>query len=715
MNVSEQLHLGGGRMRPVLQTEAAECGLACLAMLLGHYGTVTDLATLRGRHGASAMGLTLSDLARIAAAEHLATRALRLELDEVPQLRLPCVLHWDMAHFVVLVRLSGDRAVIYDPAVGERSMSMAELGGHFTGVALEAWPDPGFEKREDVQRVTLRALVGRITGLGTSLARVLVISLALEVVLLVTPLFVQWVTDHVLVSGDQPLLWTLAIGFALLAVLQQGLLAVRGWTLMALGTQLRVQWRSNVFTHLLRLPLDWFARRHLGDIVSRYQSIDTIQRVLTATTVEAVLDGLMMIVALVVMTLYSPLLTAVAVLAVALYALARALWFPRLFQASSERLVTGARQSSHFLETVRGARTIRLYSRQYERRAAWQTLMVAEVNAGLAVDKLQLAYRIVSGLLTGLFAVLVVFLAAREVLAGTLTVGMMLAFISYRATFDARVTSLVDRWIELRMLRLDAQRLADIVLSPTEPDAIGDGPVLADGPQPVAFEGVQFRYAPNAPWIIDSIDLEIPAGQSIAIAGPSGSGKTTLVNLLLGVYAPTAGIVRVGGQPLDQLGAPAWRRVVGTVMQDDVLFAGTIAENIAFFDARPDAAWIAECARLASVDEDIRAMPMGYQTLVGDMGTVLSGGQKQRVLLARALYKRPQLLVLDEATSHLDLARETAVNAHIAALAMTRIVIAHRPETIASVERVVEIGQGRIVADLPVDQYMRRLRAAVGP
>ena len=284
---------------------------------------------------------------------------------------------------------------------------------------------------------------------------------------------------------------------------------------------------------------------------------------------------------------------------------------------------------------------------------------------------------------------------------------------AYRGQFDSRVMSLIDKAIDLKMLRLHAERLADLVLTPATPtaqrlDARDLAPANATVPA-LSLEQLRYRYADQSPWVLDGITLDIAPGEVLAITGRSGCGKTTLVNLLLGTYAPTEGRVLVDGVPLAQVGVDRWRQGVATVMQDDTLFAGSIADNIGFFDPQPDQAWMVECARMAALHDDIERMPMAYQTLVGDMGTVLSGGQKQRLLLARALYKRPQVLILDEATSHLDVESEAQVNAAIAALPVTRIVVAHRPETIRSVQRVVDLRDGRVAFDGPPADYLRQM------
>ncbi|WP_175804338.1 peptidase domain-containing ABC transporter [Burkholderia cenocepacia] len=702
MSILDRLSFGVGSKLPMLlQTEATECGLACLAMIAGYHGHHVDVATMRGRFPVSLKGTGLGRLIEIAQRFNLGTRALKVDLDRLDQLRVPCILHWNFNHFVVLKEVSGKSAVIHDPAQGIRKMPLDVLSSSFTGVALELWPTTSFELRDAAPAVKLRALLGPVSGLSRSLGQVLLLALALEIFALAQPFFLQWVIDEVIVGADQDLLTVLALGFALLLLMQQATSAIRAWALMYFGTTLNVQWRANAFTHLLSLPVRYFERRNLGDIVSRFGAVDTIQQTLTTSFLSAVIDGLMTIVTLAMMFVYSRALGCVALIAMGLYALLRWLWYQPLRRATEEQIVRTAKQQTHFLETVRGVKTIKLFNRQDERRASWLSLLVDQVNAGLHVQKLQLFYQHLNGLLFGIEGLLIVWLGARMVMDGQFTVGVLMAFNAYKSQFDSRVGSLIDKYFEVRMLQLQGERLADIVFAQPEPDVSlrhvpGEADNLATG---IEFREIGFRYADGEPTVLDCVSLKIAPGESVALVGPSGCGKTTLVNVLLGVLDPTDGQVRIGGVDVDRLGLRRLRALVGTVLQDDVLFAGSITDNISFFDPNADAQWIVECARLAAVHDDIVAMPMGYNTLVGDMGTVLSGGQKQRVLLARALYKRPGILVLDEATSHLDLQREQQVNVAVSALRMTRIIVAHRPETIASAERVVMLKDGRVVSD----------------
>ncbi len=691
---------GAQRVPLILQTEAAECGLACLAMVASALGHRTDLPTLRRRFSLSAKGVMLGDLVRMGEALQLHARALRAELDDLPQLQTPCILHWDLSHFVVLVSYRRGVAVVHDPGRGLRRLKRDELSRHFTGVALELQPAPGFAPRVDKQRVSLRQLLGPVSGLKRSLAQILVLALALELFQLLSPFFMQWVVDGVVVSGDRDLLLTLGIGFGLLVLVQVATGAARSWAVLVLSSTLNLQWLVNVFAHLLRLPVAWFEKRHAGDIWSRFGAVQQIQKTLTTSFIEAVLDGALVLLTFVMMAIYSLPLTAVALAAVAGYGLLRWAFFQPLRECTEETLVFEAKQASHFLESLRGVQAIKLFNAQADRRSRFSSLVVDAMNADAATRRLDLLFVVLHRLLFGLERVVVIGGGALLVLDGRLSVGMLFAFFAYKEQFALRVSGLVDKAVALKMLKLQGERLADIVLTPPEADQ-GSASLPA---QPLSasleLREVSFRYADGEPEVLRGVSLRIEPGESVAIVGPSGCGKTTLLKLMLGIHEPSSGEVLVGGVSLARLGLHAWRDMVGVVMQDEPLFSGSIADNISFFSPEPDLAWVQQCARVAAVHDEIEAMPMGYHTLIGDMGTALSGGQKQRVLLARALYKRPKILLLDEATSSLDVERERVVNQAVRQLALTRVIVAHRPETIASAGRVIALHEGRVAQDL---------------
>ena len=683
----------------ILQTEAAECGLACLCMVASHFGHRLDLASLRTRFSMSLKGTTLKGVIKMAQGLALQTRPLKLDMANLPQLKTPCILHWDMNHFVVLKDVSSSHALIHDPAIGARRLHLSEFSKHFTGVALELQPTTNFVKKDDTQNFPLLSLMGRVTGLGRGLIQLLLLGLVLQLCALVAPFYMQWVIDEALLSADRDLLTVLGYGFLLLVVLQTAIGAVRAWITTTLSTDLNFQWFGNAFTHLMKLPLPYFEKRHTGDIVSRFTSIETIQRSLTTQFVEGIIDGVLVLSTLAMMFAYSPKLAGVACIAVLLYVLLRLAIFDVLCDATAEQIIHAAKQQTHFLESVRGVQSIRLFGRSEERRASWMNALVEQFNADLRIAKLGISYQSANTFLFSGERVLVIWLAATLVLGNQLSVGMLFAFISYKDQFSNRMTSLIDKVFELKMLRLHGNRLADIVMTEQEP-AGQDFEIDIETIIPsIEFRNVSFRYGDSEPFILKNLNLTIPSGECIAVTGPSGCGKTTLMKLLLGLLEPSEGEILINTLKMSQLGKANFRNLIGTVMQDDGLFAGSIADNISFFSPTADMNRVQECAQLAAIHAEIAGMPMAYNTLVGDIGSGLSGGQKQRLLLARALYKQPKILVLDEATSHLDIWNEQVVNAAIKTLKLTRVLVAHRPETIAMAERVIVLQQGAIVQD----------------
>jgi ATP-binding cassette, subfamily B, bacterial CvaB/MchF/RaxB len=700
MNILSSLAFGASNRLPlILQTEAAECGLASLAMVASHHGFQTDLASLRRRFTISLKGATLAHLMSAASSLGLAGRPLRLDMEHVGDLKLPCILHWNMNHFVVLNKVSHKRLEIYDPAFGIRSLSHAEFSKHFTGIALELTPTAEFQPATEKVSIRITSLLGRVSGLRRSLGQIFVLALALEVFALISPFFMQWVVDGAIVSADRHLLTVLGIGFALLMLLQAAISVMRSWILLYMSTHLSLQWVANIFSHMLRLPVAYFEKRHLGDVVSRFQSANTIQRTLTTSFVEGMLDGLMSIATLAMMLVYSPKLAAITVVAVLAYALLRFASYIPLKHATEEEIVHSAKQQSHFLETVRGVQSLKLFGRQEERKSRWLNLVLDTTNCSIRTQKLAIGFMTVNRLLFGAERVGVVWLGALLVMDNALSIGMLFAFVAYKDQFAQRISGLIDKLVELKMLRLQAERLADIVLTPPEKEIAS---MMAANDTPVSLEinDVSFRYADAEPLVLQNCSLKIEPGECVAIVGGSGCGKTTLFKVMLGLLSPNEGTIKVGGKDIQKIGLAQYRNLVATVMQDDQLFAGSIAENISFFDPHSDQEHLESCAKSAAIYDEIIAMPMGFNTLIGDMGAAISGGQKQRILLARALYKRPQILMLDEATSHLDVHRESEVNAAIKKLNLTRILIAHRPETIKMAERVVVLHAGKVVKEM---------------
>jgi ATP-binding cassette subfamily B protein RaxB len=678
------------RIPVILQSEAPECGIACLAMVASFHGHLTDLSAMRLRLAPSLKGVTLKHLAGIAESMGMTSRGVQVPLEALGKLRLPAVLHWDMNHFVVLTSISGRRITVHDPARGKRVLTLEESSKHFTGVAMEFTPTSGFQKKDEREKISSWQLLGVASGLKGTIAQIVLLSFALEVFAISMPFFLQLTVDRVVVGRDRDLLTVLGIAFATLVVIQVAVTAVRAWVGVYLSTNVNLKLLTTLFSHMVKLPLSWFEKRNIGDIVSKFRSVDAIQRTLTTTFVETAVDGVMVALTLIVMGYYSLTLTSVVVAAAAIYAVARWIFYYPQRYATDEQLAHEARSSTHFIETLRGMMAIKLNLRESERRSSYQNLVVDQTNAGVRVQNVGIIQRAAYGLIFGLEGVAIIWLGAIAVMEGKFTVGMLYAFIGFKLVFLTRVVNLVDKWNDFRMLDLHAERIADIALAEAE----GSKPALpgesSAGPLAIEAKGVGYAYGVEG-FVFRGLDLTVVPGETIAIVGPSGCGKTTLLKVLLGLLPPTEGEVRVNGRLLSDWDMAQYRSRIGAVMQDDQLFVGTIEDNISFFDPDHDPQRVRECAKLAMIDEDISKMPMGYNTIVGSLGMALSGGQKQRVLLARALYRKPQVLFLDEAFDQLDIALERKVSDSLSGCGLALVVVSHRPDTAMAAQRVLKI------------------------
>lgn len=694
-----ELQLGFFRkksIKPVRQSQMAECGLACLAMVASYFGLDVDLGTLRRQLNPSVRGLSLRSLITMADQLSMNSRAIKVPLQDLCSLRGPAILHWNLNHFVVLEKATRRKALIHDPAGQSGWRPIEEVSQHYTGIALQLTPAEDFEPGNRRERLHLSQLWQRLSGLKRTLGQVIVLSMVMQAFILASPYYTQVALDDALPALDGNLLVVLAMGFGLFTAINAGATLLRFLVLLSAGTSLSYGISSNVARRLFKLPIDWFERRHTGDILSRFQSVAPIRQFLVEGAVGTALDGLLTLLTLAMMIFYSVTLAAVAVGAAVSYLMLRVALFPAQRRAQEETIVASGREQTTMIETLRGIVTLRLYNREALRHAVWQSRLADSMNASADMARFAAFQTVGNGMITGLEAIVSVWIAIAAVMNGGFSVGMLVAYMAYKTQFLQRTMSLVDQISSFRLLSLHLDRIADIALASQDPSFL-------QSPQPrrelvgrVEFKGVSFRYDPTERPVLDGIDLMVEPGEHIAITGPSGGGKTTLVKVLLGFLQPDEGEILIDGRPMARFGHKNFQEQVGAVLQDDHLFTGSLADNIALFDESPDHDRIREVTEAAALLGDVEAMPMGFETMVGDMGSSLSGGQRQRLLLARALYRSPRLLVMDEGTSHLDSSREQAVNAAIARLGVTRVIIAHRLETIMAADRIYAVANGKI-------------------
>lgn len=684
------------RVQLIRQTEVAECGLASLAMIANYHGMDVDLGTLRRRFQPSVRGAPLKSLIAVADSLGLTPRAVKLPLEQLGNLHVPAILHWDMSHYVVLEEVRNGKALIHNPEGRSRRVHLAEVSNHFTGVALELRPTNDFEPTSQRVRLRLSQLWQRITGLKRALVQTLVLSVVMQAFVLASPYYMQVAIDSALPALDRDLLSVLALGFGLFTVINAGAALLRSFVLLSAGTALGYGISVNVARRLFRLPVSWFEKRHVGDVLSRFQSITPIRQFMTEGAIGTMLDGMLTMFTLIAMFFYSPVLTIVAVVAFAAYGLIRIAIFPAQREAQEEAIVAFGREQTTMIESLRGIVTLRLYNRESARHALWQTRLTDAVNASVGLARINAWQQTSNTLIFGIETIVSILLAIRLVIDGGFSVGMMFAYMAYKTVFLQRGISLIDQIIAFRMLGLHLERLADIAFADQDTSFSREEKPYQELDGCIELKGVKFRYSPSDPLVLNGVNLKVSSGEHIAITGPSGGGKSTLVKLLLGLIEPDEGEVLVNGIPLVQFGHKNFHDQIGAVLQDDSVFAGTLADNIALFDNTPSTEGITQAAIGAALHEEIMAMPMGYETLVGDMGSSLSGGQRQRLLLARALYRKPRILIMDEGTSALDSVREQMVNVAIGHLGATRIMIAHRRETVMFASCIYSMQKGEL-------------------
>ncbi|EER1881920.1 peptidase domain-containing ABC transporter [Escherichia coli] len=686
------LDLRWQRRVPVIhQTETAECGLACLAMICGHFGKNIDLIYLRRKFNLSARGATLAGINGIAEQLGMATRALSLELDELRVLKTPCILHWDFSHFVVLVSVKRNRYVLHDPARGIRYISREEMSRYFTGVALEVWPGSEFQSETLQTRISLRSLINSIYGIKRTLAKIFCLSVVIEAINLLMPVGTQLVMDHAIPAGDRGLLTLISAALMFFILLKAATSTLRAWSSLVMSTLINVQWQSGLFDHLLRLPLAFFERRKLGDIQSRFDSLDTLRATFTTSVIGFIMDSIMVVGVFVMMLLYGGYLTWIVLCFTTIYIFIRLVTYGNYRQISEECLVREARAASYFMETLYGIATVKIQGMVGIRRAHWLNMKIDAINSGIKLTRMDLLFGGINTFVTACDQIVILWLGAGLVIDNQMTIGMFVAFSSFRGQFSERVASLTSFLLQLRIMSLHNERIADIALHEKEEKKPEIEIVAHMGPISLETNDLSYRYDSQSTPIFSALSLSVAPGESVAITGASGAGKTTLMKVLCGLFEPDSGRVLINGIDIRQIGINNYQRMIACVMQDDRLFSGSIRENICGFAEEMDEEWMVECARASHIHDVIMNMPMGYETLIGELGEGLSGGQKQRIFIARALYRKPGILFMDEATSALDSESEHFVNVAIKNMNITRVIIAHRETTLRTVDRVISI------------------------
>ncbi|MBM4206055.1 MAG: peptidase domain-containing ABC transporter [Gammaproteobacteria bacterium] len=682
----------------ILQSEAAECALAALCMVARHHGKDIDFQQARQQFSASLKGATVGDLVSMSQILGFAARPLRLEPEEMKELSCPAVLHWRMNHFVILCAVKTRGIVIHDPAVGRVEVPWREVNDAFTGVAVELVPSTVFERGRASMEIRFADLWKALPGLQSFAALFFLFSMAARAIALLIPYLFQLVIDDALVSSDTGILLAVVFGLAFLMTFEAVINAVRTWGVAVASARLSQLLTTSLMRHLLALPLPFFERRHTGDLLTRIGSLDAVRSILATSVVGLCVDGTVVLLTATVLCIYDATLGLLAVGMLILLALLRLALYSHQRQLDDTYLHEQAGEQTCTIETLRTLASVRAVNGESQRLARMSERITRRIASGLDVARFQVNTTLVESLLQGALHITIIWFAANKVMhtPELFSLGMLFAFMAWKGQFSDRAGSLVGHLISCRLLELHLARLADITATTGTviTDRLGTTDRLSGD---IQIQRLSFRHSPMEAWVLQELDVLIPAGRMTAIIGASGTGKTTLAKLLLGLCEPEGGSIAVGGVPLCRENMVLWRRSTGVVLQDDQLLAGTVADNIAFQSGDMDLERVQQAAEFAGLHEEICRMPMGYLSLVGDLGSSLSSGQKQRLLIARALYRKPDVLLLDEGSAHLDPVSEAKLAELLAAIPCTRIVIAHRPAWVQYADQILELTDGRLV------------------
>ena len=674
-------------MKVFLQAGMAECGLASLAMVANHYDAKVDLGAMRRKFSSFQSGMTLMQLSEAAQQLGFRCRALRLSKAQLSQLTLPCIIHWGFNHFVVLEKVGRQGIDIIDPAVGRRRCDWLEVGEQFTGVALECSADTSV-------RLTLPAGSGSLRKwikVGASFNRAMLwlvgLSIAAQLLMLTAPYYIQLLIDRGIMLGDTRLMTLLLAAFSLLLVLRVALQYTRDWLLANVDNSLYKSLSWQLFRHLLTIPVDFFRQRNIGDLISRFESIRELRGAFSQLLVPLAIAISFALLLCVVLFFYSLTLALISC-AMSLLLIAIRWWHYASVRALQQRaVIAAAEEHSQRVEMLRSMVSIQSLSMEASFLQRWNTTQ--EKSADLSYQagmKLLRANQIQLLIIAGEGLVLS-FMGSHLVLDGVWTLGHMVAYVSYRGLFYERINTVVDKVCQLRVMGLHLDRIDDLIEA--QPKQLKT--LLRDGAGTLSIHDISYRIAHSSVELFSQLELHVEAGQMIVITGPSGVGKSTLMAIIGGHLPADQGVVFIHGEEVGYGVGVDIRPSVAQVLQDDRLLSGTLIENISSFAGQVDEAALERAMQCCGLHDLVAQLPMGLETIVGDLDTALSQGQIQRVLLARALYQSPKLLLLDEATSHLDDAAEAQLLANIKHLRITVVSIAHRRAAIVAANTVYEL------------------------
>jgi ATP-binding cassette subfamily B protein len=689
------------RFALVEQAEEMDCGAACLSMLCKHYGISMTLGKLRELANVTTQGATLDSLARAGESLGFSARGVQCTYDALLGFELPFIVHWEGYHYVVVYGTSKQNVWVADPALGFRKMRVDEFERGWSGTCLVFTPGQDMVQVAAARSPWIR-FAGYLKPYKKILAHLFMATFVIQVLGLVPPLIIQNILDGVIVHQNVGLLHLLILGLVISNLFTQIISTIRAYLANFMVRNMDFAMMSHFFKHTMSLPFSFFAKRKSGDVFARFQENHTIRAFLTESTVSTMLNLLMVFIYFSIMFLYNVKMTLLLIVFVIPIVTLTVVATPKLKNYAREVFAASTDAQANLMETLGGVETVKGMGIERPVRLKWERKYAKSLDVQYKAQSFHIGVALVSQLLNAATTIAILWMGASLVLAHELTIGQLIAFNALMGSVLAPLMGLVGLWNQLNDAGVAMERLGDVLdMEPEQkPEQLSSRVVLPDLQGAIRLENIYFRYGGNeTPYVLENISLDINPGELVAVVGRSGSGKTTLAKLLVGFYPPTDGKIVVDGYDMSVIDKEYYRAQVGYVMQTNLLFSGTIAENIASGDESPDRRRIEEVAKMADAHAFISKMPLGYEQIVGERGVGLSGGQIQRLCIARALYHDPRLLVFDEATSALDTQSESNIIGSMQEIlrGRTAVIIAHRLSTIMRADKILVLYEGAIV------------------
>ncbi len=657
-----------------LQIQQSECGLACIAAILKHKGSSLSLRDLRSKFNISSRGASLSDLKDISAKVGLITRAMKVDFHELKSLKLPAILHWNFNHYVVLEKVKKNKFYIFDPTVGHREVSRSEFLDCFTGVALEVSGNKSFEANIEQKSLKLSSFIRFSSDVKKTFLLAFSFFFLTEIFVLLTPIFLRFTIDQSVNNGSLELVFFVCISFGLFAVINSFTDYLKERALIRLNLLFSWDMTIRLFMHLLRLPMKWFDKRTLADILTRFDSLEPIKSLLSSGTITSLLNGVFLIVLTVLLFWLSYHLAIVVIMGTITYSLIKFLTLRKTLNLAADAFLAGINEKTKKIETVKGIQSIKTSSGESNVESEWFNVYSHVISTNEKDVIFSSKVKVINKMIDNIFFVIVIYFGVSLILSNMISVGTLFAFLAYRGMFAGRFNALIDIYIQIKLISIHTNRIADLVLEEKDED-IHISNIDIKGS--IQIKDLAFTYSNFEDTIFQNVTFEVGAGELVSIIGKSGCGKSTFLKVILGLYNSNYGEIIYDNISLKNIGPQLLRKKIGTVLQSDCLFEGSVADNVSFFSEVIDDEKINKCLELACIKEDVYKLPMGLNS---EVKKTFSAGQSQRLLLARALYKDPKILILDEATSNLNEEIENKILNNIRDLNITTLMVSHKPQ-----------------------------------